>query len=394
MRFRCVFSATRFSATGFFATGFLKTRFSATRFSEIGVIQGLFLLTCLALSHPLFAQSSTVAAGNNSQPASSETIARQHKIDAQLAELHRRQKADAPVHELAIRWAFLGAEYGNAGDTAEAEAAYNHAIQLVATEKQETELYSEILDQLGALYRIYGRNADALRCYRKALEVRAPFLDPLEDARSRARVAEIALQSHDYKEAYAETDQAYHSMLRMFDPDSSEVISALIVRAYAQCGLRHMHEAQLDASEALRLSRKEFSEASTQAAASLTALGFAQLKAGNATEAELLLHKAVDLFHAQLSTSDPRLLFAMQQYHQSLVSLHRKEEARRVQNELEAAVHQPQAGCANCDPGAFSVRSVAAQASSSGNPSGGQYTLSSPDAAAAWKPAAPGPPEP
>lgn len=345
-----------------------------------------FLFACLASAAALSGQSTAPAA----QPSPSEPQARAARIQQQLTQLHQRQKANASGHEIAIRWALIGAEYGNAGNVTQAEAAYNHALELVSADKQELQLYADILDQLGALYRIYGRTEDALRSYSAALAIRAPFLDPLQDARSRARLAEIALISRHYQEAYAETDQAYRSMLHMSDPDTSEVLSALIVRAYAQCGLRNYQAAKDDATQALKLSRQDFTEDSLQAAASLVALGFAQLKNNQAAEAEASLHHAVQLFHAQLSASDPRLRFAMQQYHQSLVRLHRSAEARQVRDELAAIDRQAQPACANCTISAFSLRSPAAGAPSA---TAGKCALSSGGATAAWKPAESAPQE-
>lgn len=338
--------------------------------NEFSVIRYLVLgLVCVASSLSLQAQSSVPAksADESALSAKAQASAGEDKIKQQITALHLREK-DATVHELGYRWALIGSEYGNLGNVEQAEAAYNHALHLLAPEPAEAMLYADVLDQLGALYRIYGRMDDARRCYRAALTVRAPFGDPLIDARSRARLAELALLSRNYKEAYAETDQAYQSMVRMHDPDSGEVISALIVRAYAACGMHKYRKAQDDAAEALKRSLADFSETSMPVGASLVVLGSAQLKSGETPQAEESLHHAVDLFKAQLTGSDPRLTYAMTQYRESLLALHREQDAQRIHNELEVMALQPQPGCGSCTVSAFALRSPASpQQRSSGD---------------------------
>jgi hypothetical protein len=80
----------------------------------------------------------------------------------------------------------------------------------------------------------------------------------------------------------------------------------------------------------------------------------------------------------------------MERYHESLLRTHRKEEARQVQDQLEAIAHQPQPDCINCTVSAFSMRSPAAvpalsacNAASSANASA---ALSTPPAEAAPQP--------
>lgn len=311
-------------------------------------------LACVFSGPALQAQSAATApAGDASTKA--RATAMQSKIQLHLSQLHQREQAQASVHELAFRWMQIGAEYGNSGEVDRAENAYNHTLKLLAPEPAEAVLYADTYDQLGALYRIYGRTEDAMRCYRASLAVREPLGDPLETARSRAHLAELALEAHHYKEAYTETDQAYNSLTKMHDPDDSDRISALIVRAYAQCGMRKFHQGEQDAQQALEISRKDFPGTTMQVGASLVVLGLTQLKNSENTLAEVSLHDAVDIMQAHLADADPRLVFAMTQYHQSLRAMHRDEEAQLIHRKLEAIALQP--SCANCTVSAFTLRS-------------------------------------
>jgi tetratricopeptide (TPR) repeat protein len=343
-------------------------------------VLALFTTTLVLQAQSLIPARSSGEASRSTQP---DTTATEQKIQRQIAQIYLREKADASVHELGLSWALIGAEYSNTGNLPKAEDAYNHALKLVSAETSEAELYADILDQVGALYRIYGRFDDAMRCYRSALTLRLPFGDPLQDARSRARLAELALIARKYKEAYAETDQAYQSMIRMHDPDSSEVVSALIVRAYAQCAMHQSRKAEQSATEALARSRADFPETSMPVAASMVVLGAAQLKNGEMPQAEESLQHATDLLKAQLAGSDPRLVYAMTQYHETLLALHRQQDAQRIQNELEAIALRPQPACVNCTVSAFGLRSPGMVE----RPASPTNAVRSTSEAAAWMPA-------
>lgn len=289
--------------------------------------------------------------------AQGDMVTHPQSIQQQLADLQEREKIHASSRELGYRWALLGAEYGNAGDVTHAEDAYNHALQILSTSTPDAAMYAAALDQLGALYRIYGRTADALTCYRKALRVRVSLNDPLGTARSHEHLAEMALTMRHFKDAYTESDRAYVAMSDLHDPETTDIVSALIIRSYAECGMHHYAKGLADAAEALKLSRDAFPEGSVQMGASLVALGSAQLQNEDPAHGADSLREAVNIFKSHLSLNDPRLHFAMTQYRESLVMLHREGDARQIYAELEDTARQPRPSCATCTVSAFSLRS-------------------------------------
>ena len=303
-----------------------------------------FLFTAVALSE---------------QPAASSGLPLQQRIHDQLALLHVREQAKASAYELGYRWALLGAEYANAGDFANSENSYNHSLQLLSTDPSAATLYADVFDLLGALYRIYDRIPESLNCRRKALALRQQLGDPLKVARSKSHLAELALMSHKFKDAFGSADQAYESMTQLHDPDKADLLSALIVRSYAECALHKCDRGLEDAQQALAISRNAFAGDSVPVGAALIALGSAELKNGAVAEAENSMHQALQIFKMQFAAADPRLSYALLQYRDCLLAQHRKKEAREIDDQVSALDRQSTSSCPSCTVSVFGLRTPA-----------------------------------
>jgi tetratricopeptide (TPR) repeat protein len=289
------------------------------------------------------------------QSDTSDKLPTQQKIHDRLAALHAQEQAHAGNLELGYQWALLGVEYAKSGDFANSESAYNHSLKLLDADTTRSQ-YAEVLDQLGALYRIYGRIAEALNCRHRALAVREQMGDPLEIARSRSRLAELAFMSRKYKDAADGADQAYQVMVQRGDQEKSDLISTLIVRADARCALHKCAEGLADAHQAVTISRGAYPPDSIPVAASLMALGSAEMKNGATAEAEETIGQAVEIFKGQVAPTDPRLNYAMQRYRDCLLALNRKDEARAIHDQLENLNHQTPLSCSACTVSAYGLR--------------------------------------
>lgn len=277
------------------------------------------------------------------------------RIRRQLIALNAREAANASNGELGYRWMVLGHEYSTAGEFTNSEDAYNHALELLGKTPDAVSLDAEALDQLGALYRIYGRIPESLNCRQKALALRQTLGDPQLVALSRCHLAELALVRHRYREAFREADEAYGVMETAPGGKTANRITALIVRSYANCGLRHRGECLSDAEQALAISRAAFPQRSPEFVSSLMVLSFAQLHNGEAAEAEDSAREVVGILRSELSADDPRLAFALSQDRDCLVALHRKEEARQVEAQLAAIGSQSATACVQCTVSAFGL---------------------------------------
>jgi tetratricopeptide (TPR) repeat protein len=279
----------------------------------------------------------------------------QQRIHNQLSLLHVREQAQASAHELGYRWALLGAEYSTAGDFADSENSYNRSLQLLSADTSATALYANVLDQLGALYRIYGRIPEALSCRRKALVLREQVGDPLEVARSKSHLAELALMSRKFKDAFGSAGEAYEIMIRLQDPDKTDLISTLVVRSYAECALHKCDRAVEDARQAAAISRNAFGADSMPTGAALIALGSAALKAGATDEAGNSMRQALQIFKVRLTPADPRLNYAMLQYRDCLLALHQRREAQDIDDQRSALNRQSTPSCPYCTVSVFGL---------------------------------------
>lgn len=277
------------------------------------------------------------------------------RIRRLLTELNGREAANASNRELGHRWMVVGYEYSNAGEFTNSESAYNRALDLLGRDPADASLNAEATDQLGALYRVLGKIPESMNCRRKALELRRKLGDPRLIALSESHVAEDELLSHQYREAVRASGDAYDVLAALEGGNRMDSISALLVRAYAECGLRRHADCLADAERALALSRGAFPEHSAEVAASLVVVSFAQLHGGEAAEAEESIRQALGFLKTELSAGDPRVTGALAQERNCLVALHRKEEARQVEAQLEAANRQSAQICAGCTVSAFGL---------------------------------------
>ena len=292
---------------------------------------------------------------SQSAPVTTTDDAANQRIRRQLTELNTREMANASNRELGYRWTVLGLEYSNASQFTSSENAYNHAIDLLSKDPADASLQAEALDQLGALYLIYGRLPESLNCRRKALALRTKLGDAKLIALSKSHLAEIALVSRQYREALQQSDEAYIGMTAA-GAAISDKVSVLIVRTYATCGLHRRAECLSDAQQVLALSRTAFPEQSPEVSSSLMALSVAQLDDGSPAAAEESARQALAILKVQFSANDPRMVFALSHDRDCLVAMHRKEEARQVEEQLAALQSKSAASCTQCTVSAFGLR--------------------------------------
>ena len=272
----------------------------------------------------------------------------QARIQSEKEVLEAADPTHVSTRLTAYRWAILGTDYANAAEFFEAEKAYTQALQLLRNDSPAQGLYAGVLEKLGYLYLVYGRFPEALSCRRAALAVRQQLGVPLEIARSQSRLAEVELMLRKYKQAEAGVERAYQSMLKLEDPEKTDLVSVLVILAYARCAQHRCEEGIADARQAVAISNDGFQPGSLPMGAALAALGSAELKSREAAEAGETTRRAVDIFSVQFAPGDPRLTHAMSQYRDCLIAQHKKREAQEVDEQIAAIDRQEKQHCANC----------------------------------------------
>jgi tetratricopeptide (TPR) repeat protein len=104
-----------------------------------------------------------------------------------------------PAAQLGLLWAALAGSYQVAADAEKALPAYEHALQLLATDPRAIANYATVLDNMGSLYLQYGRIAEAEKVRKRALAIRHEIGSPLEIGWSEEHLAEIALVKHRFE---------------------------------------------------------------------------------------------------------------------------------------------------------------------------------------------------
>ena len=316
-----------------------------------------FPLACLLVLATVVNPSDAQQQSERSRPASTRPTL-EGQIEARLAALQAKENAHASNREVGYEWSRLGEDYSMAGEFGNAESAFSHAVDSFSKEPGDLDLYAGALDELGGLYRVYGRIPEALNCRRRALAVREKLRDPLQLALSQSHLAELALISNKYKEAFTGADRAYRQMSEMGNAGKGDLLSALLVRTYATCRLRRRIECLSDAQQAFALSRRAFAEDSMPVGAALIALSSAQLENGAALEAEGSARRAWGILNRELASNDPRVIFAMSQDRDCLLALDRKEEARKIDAEVSAIHSGPDQPCASCTVSVYGLHAA------------------------------------
>jgi len=287
---------------------------------------------------------------NAGRQATANYSSLEQRIAQDIAWIRDAEKRGLEPLKLGRLWAHLASDYLDAMDFAKSEAAYNHALRLMEPLPEAQEDYATTLDNLGSLYLISGRFNESERCRKRALAVREATGNELEIARGKAHLAKVHLAQLKYKEAHREALEGYTEMIALKDPNTSGVFSALVTLIYAECSRGECAVAALEhARKALLLARSTFAADSVEVGHAHLALGFAEWKTGMKDGPDEEMRASIEIMKARSSSRDPYALSgALRQYQSYLVSVHRKQEAREIAEELaqfEAA--QPKA-CSSC----------------------------------------------
>ena len=245
-------------------------------------------------------------------------------------------------------WADLGAEYQHATEFPQAEDAYNRSLHLLKTAPDAGEEYAATLDNLAALYLIYGRVDDAESARKQALVVRQKLGDIRGIAVSHIHLADIALARHQFKKAEKLALQGMDEMKTSSSPPREGMLSGLVTATYARCSLGHCEEGLTNAEQAVSFANTHFEPGSAAAGFALETLGFAEWKTGALQDGERDMRQAVQILRTRLSANDPRVAGAMLQYQSYLIQAHRPAEAQEIHEQATRINREAGVYCQEC----------------------------------------------
>jgi tetratricopeptide (TPR) repeat protein len=266
-----------------------------------------------------------------------------HEVDwvHHSAELHLTRA------QTGILWGRIASGYQDEAEIAAAADAYDRSLELLRTEPAARADYATVLDNLGSLYLETGRPNEAENYGNEALRVREALGDQLAIASSQHHLAEVFLVKRRFGDAEKEASMALEAQAAADDPDAGDRVGALLTRTYARCFSGKCAEGLQDAEQAMAIARTGFQPDSVPAAHIWLALGLAQWKTGAVEDADTSMRRGIEILRTRMSPADPLLLGALTQYSTYLEAVHRKPEARRVEEEVARENRQSEP-CTTC----------------------------------------------
>jgi len=258
------------------------------------------------------------------------------------------QQQHLPNEHIGYEWAVLASEYRKAGDFTASKDAYFKALTLLEHSPSAARNYATALDNLAMLYLTYGRLDEAEKYNRKSANIRSTLEYPLDEARSLQHTAEIDLAKHKFKDVEERATRALEVMVRLDDPEKADILSALNSLAFARCSREACAQGMEDAQRSLNLARSSFGEESEATGHSLMAVGFAEWKLGELSEADGTMRSAIRMLKAQEVSQSRGVLLAMVQYRNYLKAVHRDADAENISREVSLAMHEQTPSCASC----------------------------------------------
>jgi tetratricopeptide (TPR) repeat protein len=274
---------------------------------------------------------------NAERQATANSSSPEQRIAQDIALIRDGERRRVEPLKLGRLWCHLAWDYyQDEMDLAKSEAAYIHALRLMEPVPEAQKDYRIVLDNLGAVYLVWGRFDESERCRKRALAVREATADKLEIAEGKSLLAEVHLGQHKYKEAHREALESYTEMIALKDSNTSAVLPTLVTLIYAECSCGECTAALEHAREALSLARSKFAADSPEVAQAHMALGFAEWKTGMKDGPDEEMRAGIEIAKARPPSTNPYALLvsALEQYRSYLVSVHRKREASEIAKKL------------------------------------------------------------
>ncbi len=273
--------------------------------------------------------------------------------DLELIRIAEQQHA-SPLQQ-AVLWVQLALDYHLGAEFLKAEDAYLRALHLLKNEPSARAEYAYALDNLSALYLIYGRLDDAESVRKQAIKVRQKLGNPAEYAESEVHLADIAIRRRQYKKAERLALKGLQTMESSSNPPQAGIFTALITLTYARCSRGQCGKGLNSAKQAVAFANKNFESESAANGFALETLGFAEWKTGALQDGERDMRQAVQILRTRLSINDPRVAGAMLQYQSYLIEAHRPAEAQEIHEQVTRITRQAGVYCQGCAVSAYSL---------------------------------------
>lgn len=280
----------------------------------------------------------------------------------QISELQKQIKtaeiAHASAPQLATLWIALAGAYEEVVDHDSAENAFAHAIRLLRGSDAAQGLYANALDGIATVYFATGRADTAERCLRQAVKLEQAAGDSTAEITTRRDLAVALIKERKYEEAQKQASEALHLLEAQADLNVGETILVYLTRSRATCGMRRCEEALRDVDRAEALAVSNIGADPIEFITIPALRGIEQFRSGALGQADRTFQQALRLLDSRVDIPAQFQIHLrealLEEYSHLLGSAHRKQEKKKVDEEI-ARTKAQQPGCYRCTVSAASL---------------------------------------
>jgi tetratricopeptide (TPR) repeat protein len=252
-------------------------------------------------------------------------------------------------NELGRGYIILGVACQGAGDLANAQIAFENALQVLEHDREHPEDYASALETYAGLYSELGQLDVAGPMWRKALRLRERIGDHTGTVQSLTRLAELALARKRVREAHEYFQKASDEAKLASDLSDDDKAFFFETQGWLASAEHHAEAAIAAYQHALELTKRSRGEQHWLAGWERMLLGRAYEKFGDLTNASANMQTGLTILDHALGEKNPKYFTAELAYSRVLdqVGLHAEAEQMRAAGE-KASKDFYGSKCAGC----------------------------------------------
>jgi tetratricopeptide (TPR) repeat protein len=257
-------------------------------------------------------------------------------------------------NELGRGYIILAVACQGAGDLADAQIAFEHALRVLEHDREHPEDYASALENYAGFYSELGQLDGAAPMWRKAFDLRQKIGDHAGTALSLTRLAELALARNRVREAHQylqEASDEAKASRDFIDPDFIDDDKAFFfeTQGWLASSEHHPAEAVADYQHALELVERSRGDQHWLAGWEHMLLGKAYAEAGDFRSALANMQTGLTILDHALGRRNPKYFAAELAYSRVLDRFGLRTEAAQMRGTAEKASKDYYGGqCAGC----------------------------------------------
>ena len=274
------------------------------------------------------------------------------QVELLRAELKKAESTHAGDARIGHLWRDLGIAYESRLAEGPAEDAYVRAIPLLRSAGRDFE-YADALHGLGSVYLNMEQRPEARRCMLEALAIYEKQNDQVKAAFLHQTIGITWMFDDKFKEAIAEFTASVADANASPNGQPEPLLASYLLRAGAEYHTSDMTHSLADIAAARKAAAQlHLAPNSVENIAMSLAEGAALTRAGQPTQGDALIKKALDLVSTRNDLS-PEMqqktrIAVLREYGSALTAAHRKRDAKAVDAQVAVLASKLPHNCADC----------------------------------------------